>query len=531
MKKKKNEKTSGKEKMTEVPEVVMSGQSGQEVIQNILLSDIRVSGFNPRKYRSEEDLNELRQSIVNFGIIQPVTLRRKADLYEIVCGERRYRASLMAGLATIPAIIKDYSDEEAMEISILENLQRRDINPVEEALSFGKLMEVRRYSIDDLVKQFGKTDKYIRSRLQLRNLIDPVSELLAKDEITLSVALELSRFCPDIQQEVYREHLTDDNYSWKNLPVKDFRRMLETGYSSDLSKYEFDKSDCTTCQFNSSVYDLFMDGDCGSCQNLDCLRNKQAQFIARETTKLLEERKNLNVGICVAPNSFASAEVVNNLSETGLEIYEMNATPMPVKPKKPLQDDFTSDEEFRKAEHCYTLSLERHNIHVEQIEAMVQEGKAQMMVNVSNRTPELCYHIIPETNQKLQTGETVEELQRKDRRNREIAFENGVEDIKHLVRGSLIPEKEFTPLEEELLYFIMLSFLRVENFSNFGFNTQFQPADDEKASVIATLTGCVGKIFNYKITSDNVFLLIGKSGYYTCFFIISRLKLSLETEI
>jgi ParB/RepB/Spo0J family partition protein len=93
--------------------------------------------------RPEEDLLELKTSIANFGIIQPVTLRPKGETYEIVCGERRYRASLMAGLPTIPAIIRDYSDEEAMEICILENLQRRDINPVEEAVSFGKLMEVR----------------------------------------------------------------------------------------------------------------------------------------------------------------------------------------------------------------------------------------------------------------------------------------------------------------------------------------------------------------------------------------------------
>jgi ParB family chromosome partitioning protein len=236
-----NKKQTGGESKQENPVTVEMKQASPGVIQNIELPVIVCNPFNPRKYRPEEDLEELKTSIANFGIIQPVTLRPKGTGYEIVCGERRYRASVLAGLATIPAIVRDYSDGEAMEICILENLQRRDINPVEEALSFGKLMEVRGYSIEDLVKQFGKTDKYIRSRLQLRNLIDEVAALLAGEEITLGVALELARFCPDIQKEVYHEHLGDDSYSWKRLQTGEFHRMLEKGYSTDLSNYEFDR--------------------------------------------------------------------------------------------------------------------------------------------------------------------------------------------------------------------------------------------------------------------------------------------------
>jgi hypothetical protein len=125
-----DKKETGKVKTQETPVTVESGQP--EMIQNIELSMIVCNSFNPRKYRTEEDLEELKQSIVNFGIIQPFTLRVKGETYEIVCGERRFRASLKAGISTIPAIVKNYSDEEAMEICILENLQRRDINPVED---------------------------------------------------------------------------------------------------------------------------------------------------------------------------------------------------------------------------------------------------------------------------------------------------------------------------------------------------------------------------------------------------------------
>ena len=116
-----NKKTAGEESTTATSATVETGQPRPEVIENIELSMIVCNPFNPRKYRTEEDLEELKTSIFNYGIIQPVTVRRKDEAYEIVCGERRFYASRLAGLMTIPALVKDYSDEEAMEICILEN--------------------------------------------------------------------------------------------------------------------------------------------------------------------------------------------------------------------------------------------------------------------------------------------------------------------------------------------------------------------------------------------------------------------------
>lgn len=485
-----NKKKVGEKSSAAAPAAVKTKQENPEVIQNIELPMIVCNPFNPRKYRNEEDLEELKQSIVNFGIIQPVTLRVKGEQYEIVCGERRYWASLMAERTTIPAIIKEYSDAEAMEICILENLQRRDVNPLEEAVSFGKLMEVRGYSIEDLVKQFGKTDKYIRSRLQLRNLTDEISELLVREEITLAAALEISRFCPDIQKDVYENHLSaDDNYSWKRLQAKYFRKMLESKYSTDLSKYEFDRSDCKGCRFNSSVYDLFADGNCGNCQNMECLRHKQAEYIASEATRLLNERRNVNVGICVAPNSFASAEVVNNLMDTGCEIYEMQASRLPEEPQKPEPEQFESETDYKEAESSYEIRLEQYKIRSSQIETLIEQGKAQLMVDVGKRKPELCYRVIPETETNLHKNkeDTVEKLRKQDARNREIAVEKAVEDIKRLVKEKNIPDVDFQPREEELLYYIMLSFTRKENFAKLGIESRYSLSDEEKAGITSSL--------------------------------------------
>ena len=486
-----NKKAVGDANKTDAPATVETGQTVQtapEVIQNIELSMIACNSFNPRRYRTEEDLEELKQSIVNFGIIQPITIRKKDKSYEIVCGERRYRASLMAGLATIPAIIKNYTDEEAMEITILENLQRRDINPVEEALSFGKLMDVRGYSIEDLVKQFGKTDKYIRSRLQLRNLIGSSMDLLEREEITLSVALELARLCPEIQEDVYREHLGNDCYSWKEVSVKDFRRLLDNGYSSDLSRYEFDKTDCESCRFNSSIYDLFADGKCGSCQNLECLGKKRNEFVLAETKRLLDEKKDVNVAICITPNSLTSPEIVENLIDTGCEVIETVATPMPSEPVKPVVESFESEEEYKEAVHSYSLYLERYNIHNREIDEMVSQGKAQLVIDVSRRTPALGYRVVPETNPVQPKGDTVEQLHNQDKRNREIAFEKGLEDIKRLVKESEIPDTVFQPVEEKLVYLIMFLNLRKENYERLGISLHQMQTVEESMKVIDSLT-------------------------------------------
>jgi hypothetical protein len=287
--------------------------------------------------------------------------------------------------------------------------------------------------------------------------------------------------------------LQDDNYSWKKLPAKDFRKLLENGYSKELSNYEFDKGDCINCKSNSSIYDLFADGNCGICQNMECLRYKQAEYMALETTRLMDEKKGMIAGICVAPNSFASAEVVGNLSDTGCEIYEMSATPMPVKPEKPQPNDFESDVEYLDAERSYGRSLEQHHAHTAQIEDMVQAGKAELMVDVSRRKPKLCYRVIPETAAAQTTEEdsvegSVEKLRSQDRRNREIAFEKGVEEIKQLVRDKLFPQSEFLPLEEGLLYYVMLSSLRRENYESLGINNRYALSDEDKAGVIASLT-------------------------------------------
>ena len=136
----------------------------------ISLSLIDRNSFNPRKVFNEEALEELALSIKGKGVIQPIVVRPVGNRYEIVCGERRFRASLIAGMENIPACIKELSDDEAEEYAITENLQRKDVSPLEEAEAFSKLVSGGKYDINSLAIKFGKSEAFIRGRVSYSRL-------------------------------------------------------------------------------------------------------------------------------------------------------------------------------------------------------------------------------------------------------------------------------------------------------------------------------------------------------------------------
>ena len=170
-------------------------QAVEKNITSVALADIQPSNYNPRKNFDETSLAELAESIRQQGVLQPIGVRPIADnRFEIVFGERRYRASLMAELAEIPAIVMEISDETAEEMAITENLQRKDVTPIEEANAYQKLIDSGRHDVQSLTVQFGKTEAYIRTRLKFVSLIPEIALLLEQDEITISVASEICRY-------------------------------------------------------------------------------------------------------------------------------------------------------------------------------------------------------------------------------------------------------------------------------------------------------------------------------------------------
>ena len=144
----------------------------------IELSQIRSNPYQPRKVFDEEALNELADSIKVYGVVEPVILKKSVKGYEIVAGERRCKASKIAGLTTVPAIVKDFTDEEMMEIALLENIQREDLNPVDTAISISNILQVKDMTQEEFSKKFGKSRSYITNLLGLLNLPKVYKNLL-----------------------------------------------------------------------------------------------------------------------------------------------------------------------------------------------------------------------------------------------------------------------------------------------------------------------------------------------------------------
>lgn len=154
-----------------------------EVVQ-LYLDDIIPNRFQPREVFNDQALKELAISIREHGVIQPIIVRKFGEKYEIIAGERRYKASTMAGLTRIPAIIKNLDDKESSKVALIENLQRRDLTPIEEARTYQKILDLDEMTQEDLAKTMGKSQSAVSNKLRLLSLPDEIQEALLKEEIS-----------------------------------------------------------------------------------------------------------------------------------------------------------------------------------------------------------------------------------------------------------------------------------------------------------------------------------------------------------
>lgn len=155
----------------------------KEVVE-LYLDDIIPNRFQPREVFNEEALRELSASIKEHGVIQPIIVRKIGDKYEIIAGERRYKASALAGLTKIPAIIRNLDDKEASKVALLENLQRKDLTAIEEARTYQKILELDSMTQEELGRTMGKSQAAIANKMRLLSLPDEVQEALLKDQIS-----------------------------------------------------------------------------------------------------------------------------------------------------------------------------------------------------------------------------------------------------------------------------------------------------------------------------------------------------------
>ncbi|MCD4839853.1 ParB/RepB/Spo0J family partition protein [Neobacillus sedimentimangrovi] len=159
--------------------------SKEEAVQEIKLKDLRPNPYQPRKHFQKEAIDELKASIIEHGILQPIIVRKTIKGYEIVVGERRYRAAKEAKLESIPAVVRELSEQQMMELAVLENLQREDLNPIEEGAAYQALMDKLKLTQEEVAKRLGKSRPHIANHIRLLSLPPAVQELISSGKISM----------------------------------------------------------------------------------------------------------------------------------------------------------------------------------------------------------------------------------------------------------------------------------------------------------------------------------------------------------
>ena len=205
-------------------------ETPKEEITMIKVDELRSNPYQPRKIFDEEALKELANSIKEHGVFQPIIIKKSIKGYEIIAGERRVKATKMAGLEEIPAIIRDFSDTEMMEIALLENLQRENLNAIEEATAYRKLIETLNLTQEELAKRLGKSRSHITNMLGLLTLPDEVQKSLGNKEISMGHARIISKLENKEQQINLAKKVSDDELSVRQLEelTKSNERFIRT---------------------------------------------------------------------------------------------------------------------------------------------------------------------------------------------------------------------------------------------------------------------------------------------------------------
>ncbi len=192
--------------------IIEEAKTNDQIVE-IDLSELRANPYQPRKNFDEEALNELASSIKEHGVFQPIIVKKSIKGYEIIAGERRFRASKLAGMQTIPAIIKDFSDEEMMQIALLENLQRENLTSIEEAKAYKSIIESMNITQDELAKKVGKSRSHVTNILGLLKLPASVQDMVLYNKLSMGHARVLSKLddpktIEDLAQRVITEDLS-----------------------------------------------------------------------------------------------------------------------------------------------------------------------------------------------------------------------------------------------------------------------------------------------------------------------------------
>ena len=225
-----NESTKAK-----APEVVKDAEQGNETI--VKITKVEPNKEQPRKNFDEDALLELSDSIKQFGVIQPIVVQDRKDHYEIIAGERRWRAAKLAGLKEVPVIIKNYTEQEIVEISLIENIQRQDLNPIEEAQAYKRLLTEFNLKQDEVAERVSKSRTAVTNSMRLLKLCDEVQQMVIDDMLTTGHARALLAIEDPKEQYTVAQKVFDEK-----LSVRDVEKLVKNLHKPAKPKKLDDKT-------------------------------------------------------------------------------------------------------------------------------------------------------------------------------------------------------------------------------------------------------------------------------------------------
>lgn len=207
-----------------------SVEDKKEKINEIALEKITANQFQPRNEFDDEALEELMQSIKQYGVLQPVLVRKTLNGYELIAGERRVRASKLAGLATIPAIVREYNDSEITEIALIENVQREDLNPIEEAAAYDRLLVNFGLTQEQLAKRVGRSRSHIANFLRMLSLPKVIQNYVSRETISMGQAKPLISLPDEELQIEAAEYIIEEDLSARECENLVKKLLIDSNY-------------------------------------------------------------------------------------------------------------------------------------------------------------------------------------------------------------------------------------------------------------------------------------------------------------
>jgi len=301
----------------------------------IPLSEIHPDKNQPRKFFDDDSLKELTESVREKGVLQPIMVRPNGNGYILVCGERRFRASVSVQAAfktrnEIPAVVRNLTDEEALEIQFIENIQRSDVHPMDEATTFKQMMEskVHPYSIADIAAKINKPESYVAHRLVLNNLLPSLQKEFWAGKFLIGQAVLIARLSQEDQKTI------DKNArSWQTKEIKSIRELreyIDSNITRKLSSAPFDTKDetlnpkmgaCSNCVFRSGNNpSLFSDiKETDRCFNKECFEKKCLTSLIRKVKDTIENKPDVHL-VQYYNGRGIDKEILDAIKESGAKI-------------------------------------------------------------------------------------------------------------------------------------------------------------------------------------------------------------------